>query len=306
MDSINSFGNQIIPNHNIINKNDKLIDASSSEKDQKFISSKLGENDTFISLINNKTNSIPFLEFGDSFLELDENNNQKPIEHLNLKNLLMTNSLVSELVSTNTISSNKKNNISNNSIKDGNVIIPSLTTTVNGVKIHIGAEALQQIMRCETYVPPPGININDGAGVTIGYGHTQQGISGMKIHNRQDAVNVLAQDIKIAIQDKFRAIPKDVLLSLNQDQLNALASASMNLSSKGFRNFAPVKALNQKDKNIDERIENSGKAFMSGLRKGFSGLVWRRATEAMIFSGTYVKNPAKDSVRLAKQNGLIT
>lgn len=306
MDSINSFGNQIIPNQNVSNKNDKYIETLSSEKEQTFSVSKLGENDTFTSFINNKTNSIPFLDFGDTTLGLITNNEQKPVEHLDLKSLLMTNSLVSDFVTKNTTTLDKKNNIPNNSIKDGNVIIPSLTTTVNGVKIHIGAEALQQIMRCETYVPPPGININDGAGVTIGYGHTQQGVSGMKIHNRQDAVNVLAQDIKIAIQDKFRAIPKDVLLKLNQDQLNALASASMNLSSKGFRNFAPVKALSQKDKSIDERIDNSGKAFMSGLRKGFSGLVWRRATEAMIFSGTYVKNPAKDSVRLAKQNGLIT
>lgn len=187
-------------------------------------------------------------------------------------------------------------------LKAEGVTIPSVSTSVNGVNIYVEPKGLLQIMRCESYIPPPGKNIKDGAGITVGYGHTGGGV---KIRNKQDAVNVLAKDIKASIDDKFRMIPKEVLRSLNQDQINALASAAMNMSSKGFRNFGPVKALLEHNKGIEERIADAGYEFMSKLRKGFSGLVWRRATEALTFAGTYVQNPGKDAVHTARSQDLV-
>ncbi|MFN8577886.1 MAG: hypothetical protein U0354_13630 [Candidatus Sericytochromatia bacterium] len=157
-------------------------------------------------------------------------------------------------------------------------------------------------MRCETYVPPPGINIKDGAGVTVGYGHTATKVT---IRNKQDAVYVLADDVKKAIQDKFKSIPTEVLSKLSQNQLNALASVAMNVSSKGFKNFAPVRILNDNTKSIEQRIEEANTAFMSKLRKGFKGLVWRRANEALMFSGIYVKSPNTEALKTAKNNNLV-
>jgi GH24 family phage-related lysozyme (muramidase) len=225
-------------------------------------------------------------------LDFETNNNQSLFSSLSFSN--------NQNIKTNNLELKPINKV--NSMKVGNLNIPSIKTKVNGVDIFIEPKALQQIMRCETYVPPPGIDINDGAGVTVGYGHTATKCT---IRNKQDAVNVLANDVKLAIQDKFKSIPREVLSKLNQDQLNALASVAMNLSSKGFREFAPVKALLQKDKSIEQRIDDASTAFMSKLRKGFKGLVWRRATESLTFAGIYVENPGKDALKLAQKNNLV-
>ncbi|MFN8674154.1 MAG: hypothetical protein U0457_18990 [Candidatus Sericytochromatia bacterium] len=308
MDSINSFNNQI-PKFNL--EKDNLDKIQIKSEALEIPSYNAFSNDNFSSLFSNNNSLLSteisfFSNKTDNNFELSPelfDNNKSEIKENLHANFLVSDFLNQDIAKKTNISNHK--NIKIETIKDGNLNIPSVNTTINGIKIHISPKALQQIMKCETYVKPPGINIKDGAGVTIGYGHTQQGVSGMPINNKQDAVNVLAEDVKIAIKDKFRAIPKDVLEKLNQDQLNALASVAMNTSSNGFKKFAPVAALNDKTKPIKERIENANKLFMSGLRKGFKGLVWRRATEALTFSGVYVSNPAKDSLNLARQKGLI-
>lgn len=291
-----------IPSFNLIgNILEKKTDNKSTKKNTDNILPDLSLSIADLLKIDTKNNK----KSGASILPLDFNENLGSNSKINQNPILKNLNFDFENLSNNLniYNTSKNNSVSRvNYIKEGNLKIPSVNTIINGIKIHIEPKALQQIMRCETYVPPPGINIKDGAGVTVGYGHTATKVT---IRNKQDAVYVLADDVKKAIQDKFKSIPTEVLSKLSQNQLNALASVAMNVSSKGFKNFAPVRILNDNTKSIEQRIEEANTAFMSKLRKGFKGLVWRRANEALMFSGIYVKSPNTEALKTAKNNNLV-
>ncbi len=142
----------------------------------------------------------------------------------------------------------------------------------------------------------------DSVGVwTIGYGHTANVYSGMKITEAQ-AEAYLKQDLKTS----ENAVNNKVTYSIKQNQFDALVSFTFNVGSGNFGSSTLLKKLNQGD------ISGAANEFTKWIYAGgeiLDGLVRRRAAEKEMFlNGTSSGGTTTtgDSTILAFQKWLNT
>jgi lysozyme len=133
---------------------------------------------------------------------------------------------------------------------------------INIIKKHEG-------LRLEAYLPTP----NDVW--TIGYGHTHTTKQGMKITEGQ-AESLLRKDI-LWVE---KAINKLVVVSLSQNQFDALSSLVFNIGEGGFSSSTLLRLLNSGD------YEGAANQFLRwNKQKGrvLNGLTKRREEERALF-----------------------
>lgn len=114
------------------------------------------------------------------------------------------------------------------------------------------------------------------AGVwTIGYGHTKNVKSGMKITQTQ-----AEQYLKSDLTTYENAVKKYVKVSINQNQFDALVSYSFNCGTGALKNSTLLKKLNNKDYNgaADELLR-----WNKSNGKVLNGLTKRRKEERVLF-----------------------
>jgi len=118
----------------------------------------------------------------------------------------------------------------------------------------------------------------DSVGVwTIGYGHTKDVYSGMKI-NIETAENFLKEDLAEAES----AVKKYVKVHINQQQFDALVSWVFNLGSGNFASSTLLKRINAKEwDDVPYQIQRWNRAGGKVLK----GLVRRRSAEALLWQG---------------------
>lgn len=117
----------------------------------------------------------------------------------------------------------------------------------------------------------------DAVGVwTIGYGHTKTAKPGMKI-DKEKAEQLLKQDLKRFEQ----AVLKNVTVSINQDQFDALVSFSFNVGINAFKNSTLLEELNQGNY---EGAKQEFYKWVYGDGQKLEGLVRRRKQEAQLFA----------------------
>ncbi|MFN8672827.1 MAG: hypothetical protein U0457_12195 [Candidatus Sericytochromatia bacterium] len=188
------------------------------------------------------------------------------------------------------------NKIDNNLLKlmvEGKVKIP-FCVDVKGVKINVTEDMVKNIKNVEftkggkeklTDV----LDLGDGA-LTKGYGCTNQSLFPY-IKDEKSATQILLYQTAEHIKTRFEYIPEVFLKNLNQNQVNALASAAFNLSPKGFagRAFEPVKIMNEavkkpdfRESQVQDTIQTSMTSFVAGVRPGFSGILSRRVSDYLI------------------------
>jgi RHS repeat-associated protein len=129
----------------------------------------------------------------------------------------------------------------------------------------------------------------DVAGLpTIGYGHLI--VSGEKFGtlNKTEATDLLRRDASAAVS----AVNKQVKVTLNQHQFDALVSFTYNVGSGGLSQSSLLKAVNKGDvHSIRKYFSLWNKATVDGVKTVVPGLTNRRTAEAdMYLNGTYKSN----------------
>ena len=122
------------------------------------------------------------------------------------------------------------------------------------------------------------------AGVwTIGFGHTRGVRAGMEI-SRDTAYRFLLDDV-MYLEEKVNELVK---VKLTQGQFDALISFAFNFGWPRLKHSTLLKKVNQ-GKNVQAALEFSKwiNATVNGKKKVLRGLVYRRAQEALHFSGLY-------------------
>ncbi|MEK7434803.1 MAG: hypothetical protein AABZ74_16840 [Cyanobacteriota bacterium] len=203
------------------------------------------------------------------------------------------------------------NNLLDLMVKD-KVKIP-FCIDVKGVKINVTDEMIKNIKNVEFQFGGKDkitdvLDLKDGA-LTKGYGCTNQSLF-KHIKDEKSATQILLYQTAEHIKTRFEHIPEVFLKNLSQNQVNALASAAINLSPKGFagKAFEPVKIMNEavakpgfKPENAKAVIQDSMTSFVSGVRAGFSGILSRRVSDYLIsVVGQHDINPY-DKPALAKK-----
>ena len=114
------------------------------------------------------------------------------------------------------------------------------------------------------------------AGVwTIGYGHTKTAKAGMVITIRQ-AEELLLKDVR-GFEEAVRDL---VIVSLTQNQFDALVSFTFNVGVEAFRKSTMLRLLNER------KYKEAGYQFERWVRAGnkiLPGLVARREAEKALF-----------------------
>jgi len=110
---------------------------------------------------------------------------------------------------------------------------------------------------------------------TIGYGHTKNVKSGMKITQAQ-AERYLKDDLTTY----ENAVKKYVKVSINQNQFDALVSFTFNCGTGALKNSTLLKKLNKKDYN---GAANEFLKWNKSNGKILSGLTKRRKAERSLF-----------------------
>lgn len=122
----------------------------------------------------------------------------------------------------------------------------------------------------------------DSGGIwTIGYGHTSNVYSGMKITEEQAEI-FLEKDVEIS----QREVDRDVLVSINQNQFDTLVSFTYNVGTKAFRTSTLLKKINRKDM---EGAANEFEKWVKADGRIIRGLEKRRKIEKDIFLYGYKK-----------------
>ena len=111
---------------------------------------------------------------------------------------------------------------------------------------------------------------------TIGYGHTTDVKEGMSITQHQCDVM-----LEVDIEQYENYVNDYVVVSLTQNQFDALVSWVYNLGPTNFRKSTMLKVLN--DGNYDE-VPYQMKRWVHANGKILKGLVLRREAEAELFS----------------------
>jgi lysozyme len=121
---------------------------------------------------------------------------------------------------------------------------------------------------------------------TIGFGST---------YNIDEKRPVQANDVitdetalrwlKIAIQDKVKAIKEIVKVTLNQNQLDSLTSLAYNIGLSNFKKSTLVKLLNagESKQKVSEQFLRWNKATVNGKLIELAGLTNRRKLEQELF-----------------------
>ena len=125
----------------------------------------------------------------------------------------------------------------------------------------------------------------DVAGVwTIGYGHTK-GFRKGRFHPEYKITECEANDLLIADLQLFEdAINDAVIVNLNQNQFDALASFTFNVGIGGFRSSTALKRLNKRDLlGAAKALTWWDKARVNGRLRVVHGLVRRRNRERDLF-----------------------
>lgn len=139
-----------------------------------------------------------------------------------------------------------------------------MKTSTNGIKL------IKKYEGCylKAYKCPSGL-------WTIGYGHTKNVKSGMKITQEQ-AEQYLRDDL-ITYEN---AVKKYVKVSINQNQFDALVSFSFNCGTGALKNSTLLKKLNNKDYN---GATNELLRWNKSNGKVLNGLTKRRKEERVLF-----------------------
>lgn len=134
-----------------------------------------------------------------------------------------------------------------------------------------GIDLIKQFEGCKltAYKCPSGV-------WTIGYGHTKGVYEGQKITQKQ-AEKFLKEDLK-AFE---KGVNKCVLVSINQNQFDALVSFAFNCGTGAFSKSTLLEKLNQKD------YTGAAREFLRWNKSNgviLNGLVRRRNAERKLFS----------------------
>jgi len=115
---------------------------------------------------------------------------------------------------------------------------------------------------------------------TIGYGHTKNVKSGMRI-TEEEAEQFLHEDL----EDAGNVVRRYVKVPLTQTQYDALVSFIFNLGSENFRKSTLLKKLNVgKYEDVPAEIYRWNKARVDGELRVLPGLTRRRSAEAALFA----------------------
>ena len=121
---------------------------------------------------------------------------------------------------------------------------------------------------------------------TIGYGTTynideKRPVISTDVINDETALRWL----KIAIQDKVKAIKEIVKVSINQNQLDSLTSLAYNIGLGNFKKSTLVKLLNagENKQKVSEQFLRWNKATVNGKLVELVGLTNRRKLEQELF-----------------------
>lgn len=143
-----------------------------------------------------------------------------------------------------------------------------MRTSSKGLNIIKKAEGLS----LEAYLDPVGI-------WTIGYGHANngRGVNPGMVITKQEAENLLRQDVKTA-EDSVKRL---ITAPLSQSQFDALVSFTFNLGSGSLQRSTLRKKVNQNPN--DPSIAAEFKRWVMGDGQTLPGLVKRRAKEAALY-----------------------
>jgi lysozyme len=121
---------------------------------------------------------------------------------------------------------------------------------------------------------------------TIGYGSTYN-IDQKRPVQANDVIDeeTALRWLKIAIQDKVKAIKEIVKVPINQNQLDSLTSLSYNIGLGNFKNSTLVKLLNagESKQKVSEQFLRWNKAKVNGKLVELNGLTNRRKLEQELF-----------------------
>jgi len=121
---------------------------------------------------------------------------------------------------------------------------------------------------------------------TVGYGSTynideKRPVISTDVINDETALRWL----KIAIQDKVKAIKEIVKVPINQNQLDSLTSLAYNIGLGNFKKSTLVKLLNagESKQKVSEQFLRWNKATVNGKLVELTGLTNRRKLEQELF-----------------------
>lgn len=142
-----------------------------------------------------------------------------------------------------------------------------------GSDMHLSDAGLQALAQREGFSATP---YWDHKGYSIGYGHLMKPGENLTSVTRDEAAQLLANDVAWAEQ----AVANNVKVALTQNQFDALVSFAFNVGAGAFASSTLVKQLNAGDYNAaSEQLPRWNKA--SGTVNG--ALVSRRASEISQF-----------------------
>jgi GH24 family phage-related lysozyme (muramidase) len=144
---------------------------------------------------------------------------------------------------------------------------------LGGSDMHLSDAGLQALAQREGFSATP---YWDHKGYSIGYGHLIKSGENLTNVTRDQAAQLLMQDVGWAEQ----AVANNVTVPLSQNQFDALVSFAFNVGAGAFASSTLVKQLNAGDYNApSEQLPRWNKA--SGVING--ALVSRRASEISQF-----------------------
>lgn len=130
-------------------------------------------------------------------------------------------------------------------------------------------------LRLESYLDPVGI-------WTIGYGTTM--LNGSSVtKNMRIGESVAVALFTGEINTKIEFIGKIVTVSLNQNQVDALASLVYNIGTTGFANSTLLAFINAKSIIIEDLFTRWNKGRVNGKLVVLNGLTRRRKAEFELF-----------------------